>query len=68
MKECINLKAIRKEKGLTQKEFSKLIGISRSYYSDLENGYKNPSYKVMLKINKITPIFFNKNDADRKDG
>ncbi|HFM7538654.1 TPA: helix-turn-helix domain-containing protein, partial [Enterococcus faecium] len=33
-----NLRLLRKKRGLTQNELSKIVGISRSYYSDIENG------------------------------
>lgn len=38
MKENERLKELRKEKKMTQKEFSESIGISRTYYSNIENG------------------------------
>lgn len=45
-----NIKKIRKESGLTQAEFSKKIGISRTYLSDLENNRKSPSVETLDKI------------------
>jgi len=49
-----NIKKIRKENGLTQAEFSKRIGISRTYLSDLENSRKSPSVETLDKIaNKL---------------
>lgn len=47
-----NIKKIRKENGLTQTEFSKKIGISRTYLSDLENSRKSPSVETLDKIAK----------------
>ena len=45
-----NIKKIRKENGLTQAEFSKKIGISRTYLSDLENNRKSPSVETLDKM------------------
>ncbi len=59
------IKQKRTEKKLTQKEVSKLIGISRSYFSDIENGRSVPSGRVLLKINEVLPIFLIINDADK---
>lgn len=42
-----NVKAIRKEKKLTQMELANKMGISRSYLGDIENNRKNPSSKTL---------------------
>jgi putative transcriptional regulator len=44
------LKDIRKELGLTQFEAAKSIGISKSYYNEIEKGKKNPSGSMALRI------------------
>lgn len=59
------LKNERKKTGLTQKEVASRIGISRSYYSDIENGRTLPSSGILFRINDILPIFLLSNDADR---
>jgi putative transcriptional regulator len=41
---------LRKDLGLTQQQAAKLIGISRSYYGEIEAGLKNPSGKMAKKI------------------
>jgi putative transcriptional regulator len=46
------LVVLRKEKGYTQKKLAQQIGISRSYYNDIEHG-KDPSGKVALRICEI---------------
>ena len=61
---CLKLKEERKKRKWTQQETAKKIGISRSYYTDIENGRRLPGGKVMLKINKVLPIFFTKNDVN----
>lgn len=46
----INIKKIRKNKGMTQSEFASAAGISRSYLGDLENNRKNPSANTLRKL------------------
>ncbi|MDK7927078.1 MAG: helix-turn-helix transcriptional regulator [Staphylococcus simulans] len=45
-----NIKQIRKQRNLTQKQLADQIKISRSYLSDIENGNKNPSAKTVKKL------------------
>lgn len=44
------IKKMRLEKGITQKDFASLVGISNSYLSDIEIGRTSPSLKTLLKI------------------
>jgi transcriptional regulator with XRE-family HTH domain len=44
------IKSIREERGLSQEEFSNLIGLHRTYISPLENGKKNPSLTTIFRI------------------
>ena len=44
---------IRKEKGLRQDEFAKMMGVSRQTISSLENGRYNPSIMLAYKIAKF---------------
>lgn len=60
----INLREERSKRKWTQKETAKRIGISRSYYSDIENGRTLPSGKTLFKINDILPIFLAINDVN----
>ena len=52
----VNLKnkieQIRKEKGITQEDFAKTMGVSRQTISSLENGRYNPSILLAYKIAK----------------
>lgn len=41
---------IRKKQRLTHKAVASAAGISRSYYGHIENGIRNPSYKVASRI------------------
>lgn len=46
---------IRKEMKLTQDEFAKKLGISRSYYCDIERGrLKGTNVKIISKLSDIT--------------
>ena len=45
-----NIKRIRTNKRLTQEEFAKEVGISRSYLGDLENDRKSPTVETLEKI------------------
>lgn len=55
----------RKEKNLTQEEFSIELGITLTYYSKIELGLRNPSYNFLNKFKNTFPeasideIFFN---------
>ncbi len=47
------LKKSRKEKGLTQKEVAAQSFINRAFYSQIENGSRNPSMEVAKSIAKV---------------
>lgn len=44
------IKELRKEKGLSQAEFAKTVGISQPHLSRVENGYENISKSVQELI------------------
>lgn len=44
------IKELRLERKMTQKDFAKEIGISRSYLGDLENDRKSPSVETISKL------------------
>ena len=46
------LKEIRTKKGLSNKEASKMLGISEAYLSQLESGYRQISRKMLENICK----------------
>ena len=50
------LKAKRKQMNMTQEEFAKRIGISRSNLANIESGRKSLSLKTIDKINSVIPI------------
>lgn len=49
----LKLKAAREEAGLTQAEIASILGISNSFYSQLENGKRRLSLKMALDIAAI---------------
>jgi putative transcriptional regulator len=65
---------IRAKSKLTQNDVSKRAGISRSGYSNIEIGTRNPSVPTAQKIAKVLgfnwTIFFKVNcfDMNQKDG
>lgn len=44
------IEEIRKERGIRQDEFAKLLGVSRQTISSLETGRYNPSISLAYKI------------------
>lgn len=44
------LKKIRNKRKMTQKEMAEKIGVSISYYSKIEGGFKEPSYQFLKKL------------------
>ena len=47
------LKLLRKSHCLTQDELAKKLGISQTYYSQVENGQRRPSISLWQKIHKL---------------
>ncbi|MBT9282087.1 MAG: helix-turn-helix transcriptional regulator [Hydrogenibacillus schlegelii] len=41
---------LRKQKGMTQEEVAKKVKINRSFYTQIENGTRNPSVDTAQKI------------------
>lgn len=50
----------RKNKGLTQLELAKQLGISEIYVRKLEHGTRNPSVNTMLKYEKFFGVSMKK--------
>lgn len=58
-----NLPSFRKEKGLSQAELAKMVGVSRNTISSIENGQFNPTAKLALILcialdKKFEELFF----------
>ena len=49
----LKFKSKRESLGLTQSDFSKLLGITQGYLSDVENGLKIPSDTLLLLLEHI---------------
>lgn len=46
----------RKKRRLSQETIARYLGISRSYYTNIENGERTPSLDVALKISDFFGI------------
>lgn len=44
------VRELRLKKGWTQVELAELLGVDRSYLSEIENGKKDPSFRVLKTI------------------
>ncbi|MCF1625861.1 helix-turn-helix domain-containing protein [Tetragenococcus koreensis] len=53
-----NIKAIRKERNKTQKEFAEILDISPSYMSELENDKRNLSLETISNLAKKMDVSF----------
>lgn len=47
-----NIRKIRVERGVTQKDFAKRVGIPYQTYNNYERGFRTPSPETLLKIAK----------------
>lgn len=47
-----NIKRIRSNNEITQKDFAKRLGIPYQTYNNYERGFRTPSPEVLLKISK----------------
>lgn len=45
-----NVRALRRERGLTQEELAARAEMERSYVSDLERGTRNPSVRALGRL------------------
>ena len=51
-----NLKRIRKEKGITQGDIVRALGMDRAFVSNIENGKANPTLATITKLAKFLGI------------
>jgi transcriptional regulator with XRE-family HTH domain len=54
----ITLKAARVNKGYTQKEVAKLIGVSKETLSNYERGLTHPNISIVKKIEKLYDVSY----------
>lgn len=50
---CNNLKSIRKEKGLSQKQIAQQLNVVESCYANWEQGRTEPNISMLRKLCKI---------------
>jgi putative transcriptional regulator len=52
------MKELRKEKGMKTREIAEIFDISFQHYNDIENGRRNPSIELSLKMAEFfnTPL------------
>ena len=46
----------RQEKGISQNQLAKLVGISQPYMNQIETGVRNPTLPTLMKICEILDI------------
>jgi len=44
------LRELRRKRDLTQDDIARVVGISRSFYTQIENGTRTPSLKVAMRL------------------
>lgn len=44
------IKQMREKQGLTQKDLANRSKVNRCYLSELENGHRNPTLKILQKL------------------
>lgn len=49
----LKLKQLRQSKGITAKQMAEKLGISKAFYSQLENNKRNLSYIMAIRIANI---------------
>lgn len=47
---CERLREVRLERKLTQKEVAAVLGVSLTCYAGYEQGYREPDFKMLIKI------------------
>ena len=51
-----NLKSLREEKKITQKELAEILGTSRSHYSQCEKGTRAITFSMMIQLAKFYDV------------
>ena len=54
---CENLKNIRKEKGLSQKQVALKLGVVESCYANWEQGRTEPSIEMLRKLGELFNVY-----------
>jgi transcriptional regulator with XRE-family HTH domain len=51
-----NLKSCRQARGISQEELASMAGFSRSYYTEIETGKRNPSLINLVKLIAVLEV------------
>lgn len=51
-----NLKALRANKSITQSQLAELIGVDKSFVSNIENGKTNPTLSTITSLAKVLGV------------
>lgn len=51
-----NLKRIRTDKGISQSDIAKSLGVSRGFVSNIENGKRNPTLATISRLAKAISV------------
>ncbi len=51
-----NLKSLRTGKDITQSQLANLIGVDKSFVSNIENGKTNPTLQTITSIAKVLGV------------
>lgn len=51
-----NLKTIRTAKNITQSELAELLGVDKSFVSNIENGKNNPTLSTIANLAKALKV------------
>lgn len=51
--ELLNLKNLRELNNLSNKKMADKLGISKTFYWQIENGQRNLSYEMAIRISKV---------------
>jgi len=51
-----NLKKIRTQKNIAQTEIAKILGVDRSFVSNIENGKNNPTLSTITNLAKALKV------------
>lgn len=52
----MNVERLRKEQGMTQNQLAEKVNVTQQAISMIENGYRIPSMKLLVKIAKVLNV------------
>lgn len=54
--DCVKLKRVRTEKGLTQEKMARLAGLSSNYVNQLEKDDRNVSVDTLFRLSEVLKV------------